>query len=412
MSQEPKKVERRNFLNYAVAIIATGVVVGAGVYLLKPSVTSTVTSSTTSTVAGPTTTVTGPTTTVSGAGGTSTVTTTVSGAGGGTTTVPTTITATIGTATATANTYTIWMADHGEVGSSFWAPCYKGVQDAINQLAMSGNATINFKHTYTNEDYAAEATDLQEAVASKPDGILMTVPSDPTLLDATVRAGVAAGIPFIDLNANDPRPLNQQMPYLYYVGENSTESGVALAMDLPRWIKANSSFTPSNFLLCNPVAGHVIWEARLQEYATFMTSQYPGCTVNTVVTGTDTTKVPGIMTSFLTQYPKTDMIVMSGGSVDVLWPVLTAAGKTPGPKGNMLVAAFDPTTTCMTHMSDLSMANCFDQQQYLQGWIPMWGIFMDIRHSFALYGTVATGPFIINELNVATVMKSSTEGFR
>lgn len=71
MSQEPKKVGRRTFLNYAIAVIATGIIVGAATYLAAPkgevTVTApgaTVTTTKTVTITG-TTTPTTPTTTPS-----------------------------------------------------------------------------------------------------------------------------------------------------------------------------------------------------------------------------------------------------------------------------------------------------------------------------------------------------------
>jgi branched-chain amino acid transport system substrate-binding protein len=75
---EPKKVGRRTFLNYATAIVATGVIVGAATYLATPKgATTTVTvpaATTTVTVPGAATTVTAPgaTTTVTAPGGTAT----------------------------------------------------------------------------------------------------------------------------------------------------------------------------------------------------------------------------------------------------------------------------------------------------------------------------------------------------
>lgn len=378
MSQEPKKVERRSFMGYAAAIIATGVIVGAGTYLLAPKATETVTS----------------TVTTGGGTATQTVTSTITGTG---TVTP-------------KKTYTIWMADHGNVGSSFWAPCYKGVQDAIDMLAATGAAKINFKHTYTNEDYSKQADDLKAAVASKPDGILITVPSDPTLLDATVRQGVAAGIPFIALNANDQRPIDQMMPYLFYVGENAQLVGPAMGADLSRYINAHSgAFKPKNALLCNPVSGHIIWETRLRLYGQYMTSTF-GTKINTQVTGVDVTKVPDIVRSLLTQYPDTDLISASGGSIDVIWPVLQEAGKTPGK--DIYVTGFDPTADFMAKIQAGKGVNCFDQQQYLQGFEPLMQMYMYLAHKFAIYGVVATGPFIVNETNVSGVIGSAADGYR
>ncbi|MEM0053101.1 MAG: extracellular solute-binding protein [Nitrososphaeria archaeon] len=63
MSQEPKKVGRRTFLNYAIAIIATGVIVGAATYFAIPKGEVTVTKTVTTTITGTPMTTT-PTTTI------------------------------------------------------------------------------------------------------------------------------------------------------------------------------------------------------------------------------------------------------------------------------------------------------------------------------------------------------------
>jgi len=379
MSQEPKSTGRRDLLKYAAAVVGTGIVVGAGTYLLAPSKKETVTSTVTSTV---------------GTGGV--VTTTVTSTIGGTTIKP-------------EKEYTFWMADHGNVGSSFWAPAYKGAEDAITILSQSGLAKITLKHTFTNEDYAKQADDLKTAVASKPDGILFTVPSDPMLFDATVREGVKKGIPFIALNCNDSRPADQMMPYLFYVGENAYEVGPALGRDLSRWIKEHNSFTPKNALLCNPVAGHFIWETRLRLFGDYCQKTF-GTNVVTQITGVDLTKYPDIIRALFTQYPNTDLLVGSGGSLDAMWPVFAELGRKPGE--DLLVVGIDPTPGVMDLIKAGKITCCFDQQQYLQGFIPVIMMYEYLRHAFSIYGTVSTGPFIINETNVDRVIQSGKEGFR
>jgi len=59
---EPKKVGRRTFLNYAIAVIATGVIVGAATYLAVPKGEVTAPGTTVTTTQTVTTTVTGTTT--------------------------------------------------------------------------------------------------------------------------------------------------------------------------------------------------------------------------------------------------------------------------------------------------------------------------------------------------------------
>ena len=101
MSQEPKKVERRSFLGYAVAAVAGLVVGAAGTYALIPSGTTTTTTAPGTTVTGPTVTSTVPTTiTKTVTGGTSTVTSTT-----GTTSTVTSTTGTTSTVTSTTQQY-------------------------------------------------------------------------------------------------------------------------------------------------------------------------------------------------------------------------------------------------------------------------------------------------------------------
>ncbi|MEM3713949.1 MAG: ABC transporter substrate-binding protein [Nitrososphaeria archaeon] len=63
MSQEPKKVGRRTFLNYVIAIVATGVIVGAATYFATPKGIVTVTAPGTTVTKTVTTTITGTPTT-------------------------------------------------------------------------------------------------------------------------------------------------------------------------------------------------------------------------------------------------------------------------------------------------------------------------------------------------------------
>ncbi|GAG58189.1 unnamed protein product, partial [marine sediment metagenome] len=46
---------------------------------------------------------------------------------------------------------------------------------------------------------------LNSAIATKPDGIAVTI-TDPAALDAPLRKAIAAGIPVIAINVPDPRP--------------------------------------------------------------------------------------------------------------------------------------------------------------------------------------------------------------
>ena len=72
---------------------------------------------------------------------------------------------------------------------------------------------------------------LNTAVDSHPDGILSTVP-DAHVVEGPLRRAIADGIPVIAVNAADPRPEAQRIPYLLYVGANDTIGGETAATRL------------------------------------------------------------------------------------------------------------------------------------------------------------------------------------
>jgi|YelNatPaOPRAMG01_1025707.scaffolds.fasta_scaffold10188_9 ABC-type glycerol-3-phosphate transport system substrate-binding protein len=116
MSQEPTKIGRRSFINYLVAIVATGVIVGAGMYIAGPkqTVTETVRETVTSTV--PTTiTITGTPTTIT------------------TTTIPT-------TTTPTTTTYPQPPEPKEPIKLSVWMwDVFAPVIDGLNKIAYIWN---------------------------------------------------------------------------------------------------------------------------------------------------------------------------------------------------------------------------------------------------------------------------------
>lgn len=81
-------------------------------------------------------------------------------------------------------------------------------------------------------DAQAELSELNKAVATKPAGILISV-ADASVLQAGINAAVAAGVPVITVDSDDPASKR-----LYFIGTNNLEAGrmggKRLADKLPR----------------------------------------------------------------------------------------------------------------------------------------------------------------------------------
>jgi len=364
---EEQKIARRDWAKYSLAAAAGLVVGGAIGYVAKPA----------EVVPGGVVTK------------TETLTTTVTG----------------GAAPTKAKKYTFYVVDHGEPGNAFWAVCYRGLKDAVDLLG----GEVEMKHTYTAEDYKKQADNLKTAVDSNPDGILMTSPADPLLYDATVREGVKKGIPFLTFNCDDPRPPEQRMPYMTYFGEAMFESGTQLARDVIRYVTEHGTFKPKHALLGNPAAGHIIWETRLRTFGDVLNKEY-GTKTTTFVLGVDPAKIPEMMRASLLENPDIDCIATFGWAIPLCAKVFSEVGKTPGK--DLYIATFDPHPEVLDMIGNQTAINAFDQQQYLQGYLPIIMMYQYKEHNFALFGTVCTGPFIINEHNVATVIDQSKKGYR
>ena len=80
---------------------------------------------------------------------------------------------------------------------------------------------------------------IETAIAANPDGIMVPI-VDPVAIEEPLRKAIESGIPVMALNILDPRPFNERIPYLGYVGEDSIATGRALAM------RVLQEFAPKN----------------------------------------------------------------------------------------------------------------------------------------------------------------------
>src|SRR5258708_5200150 len=100
----------------------------------------------------------------------------------------------------------------------FWCPVEQGIQDAARDLGVT--ATVLGPDAL---DLKQMTTQIDEAVAAKPDGIALTVSDPAILLDPILRA-LPSGIPIIAYNAGSG-PTKDSLPYLTYLGMDDYQGG-------------------------------------------------------------------------------------------------------------------------------------------------------------------------------------------
>src|SRR2546421_12459743 len=113
----------------------------------------------------------------------------------------------------------IQVVTHGQASDPFWSVVQNGVDAAKKDLGV--------KVTYRSPqkfDVVSMRQLIDSAIASKPDGLAVSLP-DPTALGPSVTKAVKAGIPVVTLNSGSD--VSAKLGALAHVGQPEKEAGVA-----------------------------------------------------------------------------------------------------------------------------------------------------------------------------------------
>ena len=113
----------------------------------------------------------------------------------------------------------IVVVTHGQSADPFWSVVANGVRDAAADLGVD----VSYQAP-TTFDMVAMANMIDAAVASRPAGLVVSIP-DPTALGPSIRRAVEAGIPVVSINSGaDARA---SLGVLAHVGQTEYEAGFA-----------------------------------------------------------------------------------------------------------------------------------------------------------------------------------------
>ena len=281
----------------------------------------------------------------------------------------------------------IAVVTHGQASSPFWATVRTGVEAAERQM--------NVQVDYEAPDVYSLARMIElidEAVASKPDGLVVSFP-EPGLGPA-IRRAVKAGIPVITINSGSDA--FRSLGVLAHVGQPEGRAGLAAGKRLVR--------TGARRVLCvNQQVGNVGLDARCAGLA------------RAVRSAGGSTRVLGIDD----QSPDTPRLIaraVTAGSIDGILATnatggllsIDALAKTRR-QGRVEVAAFDlgPDTLRAVEAGKLLFA--IDQQPYLQGYLPV--VMLANRARYGLLPSqgdvLATGANFVTRANAAKALRLS-----
>jgi simple sugar transport system substrate-binding protein len=287
---------------------------------------------------------------------------------------------------------TIGLAVHSNPAEDlFWGVVAKGAEDA------SGTYGITLKSGGSG-DPKEQAQLIETYVADQVDGIIVSMANPDALKDAIAKA-TAAGIPVITINSGGGS--SKEFGAIAHVGQEENVAGNGAGLEFQ---KAGAK----KVLCVIHEEGNVGLEARCDG----LNETLGGEVVRFNVATTGVKDVRGTTTAIqdkLTSDASIDGILALNPVVGIAaLDAVKAAG------GSQKVATFDLSPDVLTAVENGELLFAIDQQQYLQGYLPVVMLYLYKTNLNTVGGglPVLTGPGFVTKDNAAQVKDLSAKGTR
>jgi simple sugar transport system substrate-binding protein len=284
---------------------------------------------------------------------------------------------------------TIAMVTHSDEGS-FWAVVKKGAQQAAKDEG------VKLIWSPSNNDPQKEAQLIDAAVSQKVDGLAVSVPNADAIKGSLAKAK-AAGIPIITLNSGAEQ--FQELGAITHVGQTEEIADKAAGAKL----KAAGV----KKVLC---VIHEQSNIGLQQRCQGVKEGFGGPVTNQQVKG------PSDIATTQTEIKSKLQADKSYDAVMALNPDIGAAAVTAvkGASSDAKIATFDLSPTLIKDIKAGTVLFAVDQQQYLQGYLPIVFLKLFKQNANTVGGgqPVLTGPGFVDKSNAATVEKLAAAGTR
>jgi len=284
----------------------------------------------------------------------------------------------------------IAVVTHGQASDPFWAVVKRGLEDAGRQTGVA--VSYRAPDTYS---IARMARDVDEAVASRPDGLVVSLPDVKALKPAIERA-VAAGIPVITINSGSDafRSVGAEA----HVGQPEWRAGEEGGERMGR-------AGVKNALCVDQEPGNAGLALRCRAFAQGLRRSGGRSRVLDVDPQEPARAQIAIAEAVTSEGIDGVMALGPTGAAPVLAAQLPTTVK---------LATFDLSPAVLAAVHDGRMLFAVDQQPYLQGYLPVVLLAEQAKHGIApAAGTlIPTGPHFVTRADAAQAMQLSREGIR
>jgi simple sugar transport system substrate-binding protein len=285
----------------------------------------------------------------------------------------------------------IGVATHGGPGDSFWDVVKRGAEQAASDLGITlrynGSGEVveqaQFVDTYVTEDV---------------DGIVVSL-ANPEGMQDSLTAAVAAGIPVITINSGVD--LYQSLGAVTHVGQTEKVAGNGAGLQFNDMGVAK--------VLC---VVHEEGNIGLQERCDGLRETFSGEVEDFNVASTGTGDIAGTLATIQDK-------LASDSSVDAILALnpdiaIAARDAIDGASSEARLATFDLSGDVLQGIVDGEIEFAIDQQQYLQGYLPVVFLYLQATNANTVGGglPVLTGPGIVDSSNAAAVIELAEAGTR
>jgi simple sugar transport system substrate-binding protein len=279
---------------------------------------------------------------------------------------------------------------HGQANDPFWSVVKNGVEAA----AADTGATVEFRSPETF-DMVQMSQMIDAAVNQEPDGLVVSIP-DADALGPSIERAVAAGIPVISMNSGSD--VSKQLGALLHVGQDEYTAGEAAGAKL-------AEMGGTNAICVNQEVGNVALDLRCEGFAAGF-----GGTVEVLPTNNDPAEVEAKIRAALESNPEIDTILGLGASL-VGEPAIVAVAAV-GRTGEVNVGTFDMSEGFLQSVIAGDAAFAIDQQQFLQGYLPVAFLALNAKFGLIPGGNVPSGPNLITADKAEQVVSLAAQGIR
>lgn len=277
---------------------------------------------------------------------------------------------------------------HGNPDGDFWNVVKRGAEDAGKQFGV--NVTVT-----GDAEGSKQAQLIEAALAKNPSGLVVSL-ANPDALSSALGNAKSKSVPFVTINSG--AEVSAKLGALEHVGQTETAAGQGAGQKL-------ASAGGKKLLCIIHEAGNIGLEQRCQGAAQAFGGQVEKLQVDL----NNPQGIQATVKSKLLGDPSFDSVLALNPTV----AVSTLAGmKDAGSKAKL--GAFDINSDVLNGIKSGDIAFTVDQQQYLQGYLPIAFLVLNHDNLNTVGGgqPVLTGPAFITKDNVNTVADLVSKGTR